>query len=212
MIVLYTFIDKEKHQDILDRYLPVFSGDFQRNILKYRRWEDAQLSLLGRVLLKYGLNKYYNVSEIVIERDLYNKPFLKNHNIHFNISHSNTLVACVLADFPVGIDVEHHNDSIDYFDFKDQMTVNEYQKIMESKERAACLLKLWAEKESIIKAHGGGMAIPLNSFEVVNGECIIAGKKFYTKPIFINENYYSFIAFSVKNLYYASNNFEHVMI
>ena len=37
----------------------------------------------------------------------YGKPFLINAvEIHYNISHSGSYAACVVADLPVGIDIE----------------------------------------------------------------------------------------------------------
>ncbi|WP_160138228.1 4'-phosphopantetheinyl transferase family protein [Chryseobacterium sp. c4a] len=194
MIILFTFISEEKHQYILDRYLKSFPEDFQQDILKYRRWQDAQLSLLGRVLLQEGLKSHYHIDEVCIERSPDHKPYLKGHPLHFNISHSKELVVCAIAEFPIGIDVEFMDPKINYLDFQFQMTEQEFDKINRSEDQIRAFFSYWTQKESVMKAHGGGMMIPLDSFEIVNSECKIESKKFFTKDIFIDENYQSCIA------------------
>lgn len=194
MVILYAFIDENQHKFLLDKYLNDFPENFKDKILKYRKWEDAQLSLLGRILLKYGLSNYYQINEIEIDLSLDNKPFLKGQNIYFNISHSEKLVVCIIADFPVGIDVEFLNEKINYLDFQSQMTFGEFNEIHHSDNKIKCLLKHWTRKEAIIKADGRGLQIDLQSFEFVNNECLINDKRFFVKEIFIHENYVGHIA------------------
>ncbi|AKK72535.1 4'-phosphopantetheinyl transferase family protein [Chryseobacterium gallinarum] len=194
MVILYTFISEDKHQDLVCRYLNTFSEAFKNKILKYRRWQDAQLSLLGRVLLRHGLKSYYNIEDAEIGFLSGHKPFLKEHNIYFNISHSKNLVACAISDFPVGIDVEFSDPSINYQDFKFQMTPAEFENVDGSADKINTFFTYWTEKEAVIKAHGDGMMIPLDSFEILHNECSIDGKKFFTKKVFIDEQYLSCIA------------------
>ncbi|REC59952.1 4-phosphopantetheinyl transferase [Chryseobacterium pennae] len=200
MVILYTFISEEKHRYFLDRYLNSFPEDFKQDILKYRRWQDAQLSLLGRVLLYQGLKSRYHVDEVYIERTPDNKPYLKGQPLHFNISHSKELVVCAIAEFPIGIDVEFIDPKINYLDFQFQMTEQEFLKIDRSEDQIGDFFSYWTRKESVMKAHGGGMMIPLDSFEIVNDECVIESKKFFTKNISIDESYQSCIASDNKNL------------
>ncbi|WP_347217415.1 4'-phosphopantetheinyl transferase superfamily protein [Chryseobacterium sp.] len=200
MVILYTFINESKHQDLLDRYLSSFPEDFQQGILKYRRWQDAQLSLLGRVLLQLGLKSYYHVDDAQILRSDDHKPYLKDQDLHFNISHSKELVACVIAEFPIGIDVEFIDHTLHYQDFQFQMTKSEFDKIEGSEDQIGDFFSYWTRKESVMKAHGGGMMIPLDSFEILNNECKIDSKKFFTKDFFINENYQSCIASCSENI------------
>lgn len=200
MVILHTLINESKHQYLLDRYLNTFPEDFRKDILKYRRWQDAQLSLLGRVLLQIGLQLHYQIDDAEIMRSADNKPYLKGRHHHFNISHSKELVACAIAEFPIGIDVEFIDHKINYQDFQFQMTEGEFDKIDRSKDQIGDFFSYWTQKESVMKAHGGGMMIPLNSFEIVNDECEIECKKFFTKSIFIDENYQTCIASSDKSI------------
>lgn len=194
MVILYAFIDEYKHKLLFDKYLNHFPGNFKNKILKYRRWQDAQLSLLGRILLEYGLNNYYHINEINIELSPDNKPFLKGQNIYFNISHSEKLVTCIIADFPIGIDVEFLNEKVNYIDFQSQFTAREFDEIHQADHKIKNLLKYWTRKEAVIKADGRGSKIPLQSFEFLNNECLINDRKFFVKEIFIHENYLGHIA------------------
>ncbi|HCN49552.1 MAG TPA: 4-phosphopantetheinyl transferase [Chryseobacterium sp.] len=194
MIILYTFIQEEKHQDLLNRYLNVFSEDLKTNILKYRRWQDAQLSLLGKVLLQHGLSTYYDIFETEIRLSLNHKPYLKDDPVHFNISHSKEMVVCAIGEFPIGIDVEFYDIAVNYKDFEFQMTPGEIKKIHEADDKIKHFFTYWTEKEAVMKAHGDGMMLPLDSFEVLNNESIIDRQKFFTKDILIDQNYCSCIA------------------
>ncbi len=94
MIILYTF-SKKKHQYVLDWYLNTFLVDFKLNILKYRRCQG----LLGRVLLQLGL-KSCHINEVLANRLLDNKAYLKDQYLHFNITHSKKLAICAIIKFP----------------------------------------------------------------------------------------------------------------
>ncbi|WP_114819632.1 4'-phosphopantetheinyl transferase family protein [Chryseobacterium sp. KLBC 52] len=196
MIILYTFINETKHQPLLDRYLPAFSMEIRQDILRYRRWQDSQLSLLGKVLLQYGLKTYYNISEAEIGTLPNKKPYLKGLDLHFNISHSKDLVVCAIAEYPLGIDVEFNDPEMNYVDFEFQMTANEFKEIHDSEDKIKSFFMYWTRKEAVIKAHGAGMMLPLDSFEILHNECIIEDEKFFTREIFIHEDYHSYMASS----------------
>lgn len=209
MVILYTFISEEKHQALLDRYLSCFSPETQQAILKYRRWQDAQLSLLGKVLLQYGVKTYYNISDIELDILPNKKPYLKGRQLHFNISHSKDLVACAIAEYPLGIDVEFNDPKISYQDYIFQMTARELLEIQNTEDKIKGFFTYWTRKEAVIKAHGAGMMIPLESFEIANNECVIEGERFFTREIFIHEGYHGYIASSDPEIKRTVPSFKH---
>ncbi|WP_288447532.1 4'-phosphopantetheinyl transferase superfamily protein [uncultured Chryseobacterium sp.] len=196
MIILYTIISREKHESLLNKYLPAFSQEDRQNILRYRRWQDAQLSLLGKLLLQYGLRTHYNIAKAETGILPNRKPYLKNHNVHFNISHSRELVVCAIAEYPLGIDIEFNDPKVSYHDFKFQMTGHEFQEIDSSDNKTKEFFTCWTRKEAVIKAHGAGMTIPLDTFEIIKDECSIEGERFFTRAVFIHEDYHSYVASS----------------
>lgn len=209
MIVLYTFIDGQKHQYLLDKYSGICTDEFKARLLKYRRWQDAQLSLLGRVLLQYGLARYFDIKEYEIDHTSDHKPFLKNQDVHFNISHAGNMVVCGMGRFPIGIDVEYIDPKIDYNDFKFQMSFNEFNKIDLSEDKVKSFFTYWTEKEAVIKAHGKGLFIPLESFEISQHQTLIENEKFYLKEVYIHQEYQCYIA-SKNNIHHQNIELEHI--
>lgn len=209
MIVLYTFIDEQKHQYLLHKYSKICTEEFNAKILKYRRWQDAQLSLLGRILLKYGLNQYFNIHDFEIGRTSNHKPFIKNQKVHFNISHAGNLVVCGISKSIIGVDIEYVDPKINYNDFKSQMTPDEFNKIHLSEDKVRSFFTYWTEKEAVIKAHGKGLLIPLQSFEVFQGQTLIDKEKFYLKETFIHKEYQCCIA-SNKDIQYQNIQLEQI--
>ncbi len=160
--ILYAYISEENHNHLLKTYLNTFPPDFQKRILSFRNWQDAQLSLLGRLLLRYGLRinngpeRKYNIGYTS-----YNKPFLIDSDIKFNISHAGEVVVCVLSDSnDVGVDIEIIVD-INIDDFESQMTIAEQNYIRLEKNSKIAFFDFWTKKEAVIKANGKGLAIQL---------------------------------------------------
>ncbi|QHI35389.1 4'-phosphopantetheinyl transferase sfp [Kordia antarctica] len=194
--IYYTYISKENHDKLLQTYLSDFSENFQERILKYRRWEDAQLSLLGRLLLQHGLKTINQVHiEELLEYSAYGKPRLKDQKIKFNISHSGNIVICVLTDTSeVGIDIEKMH-TVNIEDFKTQMTANEWQGIETTTNKTEAFFKYWTQKEAVVKANGKGFSIALNSFEIKEDQVDINGENFFLKEITLDTAYKCYIAF-----------------
>ncbi|WP_209403889.1 4'-phosphopantetheinyl transferase superfamily protein [Pseudozobellia sp. WGM2] len=202
--IFYTYISEENHNQLLNNFLPCFSKELQRDILKYRKWQDVQLSLLGKLLLQLGLKRIH--VSFRLENLIYNsygKPFLNNGSIQFNISHSAEIVACVLVDScEVGIDIEKVTE-IDISDFKSQMLLSEWERIMNSSNRKVAFFEYWTQKEAVIKANGMGLAIPIKSFEVVEGKSYCNGIDFSLREVLLDENYKCYLAFNNGN--YCTN-------
>lgn len=65
-----------------------------------------QQSKCGYELLKALLSTHFGIEEYKIIKNEYGKPFLENEGVFFSIAHSLDYVCCVVADAPVGIDIE----------------------------------------------------------------------------------------------------------
>lgn len=74
---------------------------------KYKNYDTKVRSIVGEILLKNLLLKSnipYNSLDYYINE--YDKPYLKNYNIFFNISHSFDYVITTISDKEIGIDIE----------------------------------------------------------------------------------------------------------
>ena len=193
--IYYSYISENDHDRLIQHRLPEFSIEFQQRVLKYRRWQDVQLSLLGRLLLKHGfstMNEIFYDQEI--EMTKYNKPFLPGSQVHFNISHSGNIAICTLTDrSSIGIDVELKK-KIDVQDFKSQMTSKEWMRVSGSSDSQSAFYEYWTQKEAVIKAHGHGLSLPLKSFVINDNYTIIKGTIFQCKEIQLDPSYLCYVA------------------
>ncbi len=194
--VKYTSIKESEHSHLLKEFLPKFSTQFQGKISAFRRWQDAQLSLLGRIMLVRGfeeMNEYFDEQRIKYTK--YNKPYLENQRLKFNVSHSGDIVICAITHAcEIGIDIENIH-KVQIKNFKSQMTENEWTNICLSKNPETAFFCYWTQKEAVVKAHGMGLQVPLNSFEIVDDRTMIKGENFLVKEIKLTNAYKCHLAF-----------------
>ena len=92
-----------------------------------------------------------------IEKEANGKPSILGHpEIFFNISHCRKAVACVVADSPVGIDVEEtcrFSDSIARYTLDDE----EYESVVKADNPSQAFIRLWTMKEALLKYTGEGL-------------------------------------------------------
>lgn len=199
MLLLYSKISEDAHDSIVKHYLNNFDRDFQKKILSYRRWQDSQLSLLGRLMLIKAFEEYGISSAEVnnLEYNKFGKPFLSSKAVNFNISHSGDFVICAVSKkSEIGIDIEKMT-AIDLAEFKLQMTDDEWSRVVDSENKRNSFFEYWTQKEAVIKAHGHGLTLPLKSFEVLDNKTMIDGEDFYLKEVEINKEYKCYISQSI---------------
>jgi len=184
----YSKISKKLHNTLIQKTLSEFPVDYQYRILSYRRWQEAQSSLLGRLLLRYGLQTY-GYTNCQINYTKYKKPYFNNNPIRFNISHSGRIVICSITTWGnIGIDIEKMKP-IDINDFRKQMTMFEWNTISNSENVRSAFYDYWTRKEAVIKANGKGLYIPLNSFNVISLKAVLENQPYFLKELEISENY-----------------------
>ena len=160
----------------------------KRKVNSYRFMKDKKLSAGAYLLLKKLLNDS-GIHNPVFKIEKYGKAYISNYqNIHFNLSHSNKIVACALSDKQVGIDVEYYDSSIDLNIAKHYFFNEEYEKIISSPKPEEEFFNYWVLKESYMKYTGLGFNLNLDSF------CIIKDNKIKLK----NNNKLNFNLFSIK--------------
>lgn len=126
------FADKNKISK--NAVLPFLKEEF--NSLK-RREEYA----LSRYLLDFALKNFYNIKSYSIEVKN-KKPFLKDENLYFSISHSKDIALIAFDESETGVDVELMKNR-DFSKFSKR-----FSKKFENKKD---FYKFWTELESKIK-------------------------------------------------------------
>lgn len=207
--IYYAQICEKRHEDLLHFVLPKLPVEFQEKIKRFRRWQDAQVSILGRVLLLEGMREIYrcNTEDLSIKYTAHNKPFFENSLIKFNISHSGEIAVCAFsADLDLGIDIEFLAD-IQIEDFYSQMTENEMEVIRSSNDAKIAFFDYWTQKEAVLKAYGNGLSVPLQSFEILEKHTNINGQNYFLQEVHIEKNYKCYISqktpindFSIKKI------------
>ena len=152
------YIDDRFQEINIDEVLPLLSEQRREQVLRFKHEGARKQCAAAYLLLKRALKEVYGISESpLFEYDEGGKPTLKDHpDIHFNISHCGKAVACVVADRPVGIDVEETNrykDSIARYAMNDK----EYDEINNSANPDETFTKLWTMKEALLKYTGEGL-------------------------------------------------------
>ncbi|MBO6039933.1 MAG: 4'-phosphopantetheinyl transferase superfamily protein [Oscillospiraceae bacterium] len=149
-----------------------FSGiltDYRREKLSRQRNAQSRRQSLGaELLLRQALADCAPERPWPPEIRLgeYGKPTWNAEGLYFNLSHSGELAACVIADRPVGLDVQKtcvYREAL----AKRFFTPEEQELLAVSEERDQDFGRIWAMKESYLKARGDGLARPLSSFSVV---------------------------------------------
>tara|TARA_R110002050_G_scaffold5716_1_gene24865 strand:- start:24 stop:689 length:666 start_codon:yes stop_codon:yes gene_type:complete len=188
----YTKISANFHNKIIENTLSKFPMNYQNKILKYRRWQDAQSSIVGRLLLLHGIRQLDNsilFNDFLVKYTEYNKPYLECSPIKFNISHSNEIVVCsITCKEDIGIDIEKIKP-IKIHDFKEKMTKLEWEYVIKSKNTQTAFYHYWTKKEALVKANGKGLSIPLDSFETIKSEVTIENSLYFVKELKIHNNY-----------------------
>jgi 4'-phosphopantetheinyl transferase len=90
--------------------------------------------------------------------------------VEFNLSHSGGMLACAFArQRELGVDIERHRPIDDYADIARRFfSAPEVEDLMSIEEsgRQTAFYDCWVRKEAVIKALGGGLSVPLDSFRV----------------------------------------------
>jgi 4'-phosphopantetheinyl transferase len=188
-------LDAWKFQD----YISLLSTTEQKRILGYRRWQDAHLSLFGKLLVMQGLILYGYKKEKILELNYtsYHRPFFVD-GPEFNISHSGNYVICVISDSAkIGTDIEKISE-IDLNEFNSCWTDKEFKNIMANSLPFNQFYHYWTRKEALIKADGRGMNLPLKKIDVCQGSAVVEDKEWFFYKVEIDSSYSCHVASDVK--------------
>jgi 4'-phosphopantetheinyl transferase len=182
------------HQPIdLVKFIP---KEFHKEALKYIRPQDQFSFIIGRLLIMKLLRFFgYNAIEIInLKKTKHNKPYFSNL-FSFNLSHSGDYVICCGSKkHNLGIDIEKKKQ-LDISDFKTAFSSKELEIIHSTPDSLGEFFKIWAKKESIIKADGRGLTIDLTKISLSENKAIIdkSDAIWHLKSLDISEEYSCYI-------------------
>jgi len=118
---------------------------------RIKNLKARELSIVSGLLLRYGLLKEGIDEDIAYSEN--GRPFIKGDKLFFSLSHSGEYAACATSKKPIGIDIQK------IIEIKERTmlrfcTEAETEHIKSSDEPNLTAVKLWALKESYLKASG----------------------------------------------------------
>lgn len=138
--------------------LPLLSDQRREQALKFKHEQGRKTCAAAYLLLCEGLRKEYGITEKpVFEYGEHGKPAIIGHpEIHFNLSHCREAAICVIADHPVGVDIEsirEYKESLVRYTMND----DEQRQIQEAECPNVAFIRLWTMKEAVLKKSGMGI-------------------------------------------------------
>ena len=140
----------------------------QERASKFIKTEDGDRFILCRGLLRWILADYLGEapSALHFEHNENGKPFLKDSEISFNVSHSrDRLLIAVTAGRTVGVDIEFRRDGLPMESIAKRWFAPEELAFFQGLENPRDgFFDIWAKKEAFVKALGQGIFHELSSF------------------------------------------------
>ena len=163
------FNDLKKHSNQLQKIL---SHDELIRANQYHFLIDQEKYIIGRAATRKILSYYLEKApeSIMFSYNKLGKPYLKDTDLQFNVSHSQDVFLLGLTkEQAIGIDVEHCQPKLNFLEiaqtsFSDQ----EYKRflLLKSSDITLAFYRFWTRKEAILKAMGQGLFFPLDKIEV----------------------------------------------
>ena len=199
MQIIYQADSKQyQAKDSLEKLLEKLPLIMHKRALRFKFKEDAYNFVVGRLLLKKGLEELDMLDQFEhIAYQKSGKPYLED--VFFNISHSGDLVVCVLSTKGVvGIDIEKARE-VKLDDFDSWFTQKEWAEINNAAVPLHKFYWYWTRKESIIKALGVTLSY-LHKIEVdaTKDHFHENGKKWYLKDLDFGKGYFGALCSEVE--------------
>jgi len=160
--------------ELRSNYHDVLSDDERETARRITVVEEQRTFVRSRAFLRKLLEAQTGVAAPVwrFGANEHGRPFIalpeQHRGLHFNLSHTRSMTACVLAAQPeIGIDVENAAQPRDFPAIaRGFFTPEEAQALagVAGEEQRRLFYRFWTLKEAYIKAIGTGLSTPLDSF------------------------------------------------
>ena len=158
---------------LFPQYEKVLSRDERIRAQKFHFQKDRNQYITGRGILRHLISLYTQIApeKIKFEYSRFGKPSAPElPNLQFNLSHAGgRVIYAFTRNGEIGIDLEALRKGIEIAQIaKRFFATSEREAILALPEaqRAAAFFHCWTCKEAFIKAHGQGLSLPLDEFEV----------------------------------------------
>lgn len=158
-------------------------------VKRLKQTKNKAQSIGVELLLNYAVNGDMKIP-IKWDTDENGKLYLTDHSeIYVNLSHSKDYAVCAVADKPIGIDIQYCRKCdikmADRF-----FTGAEADAIRRASAPEKAFFEMWTKKESLVKAVGCALTVPLSSFSVLGSTAEYEGKMYRFKEYSVKERDY----------------------
>ncbi|WP_116107047.1 4'-phosphopantetheinyl transferase family protein [Lewinella sp. IMCC34191] len=180
------------------RLLGKLPPDLREAVARYRRWQDRQATVLGKLLAcriaETATGEQPSLSDL--RADEYRRPYWPQlPDFDFNISHTAGMVICcgAVGAGRVGIDVERVGE-VDVTEFRRVFTEAEYGYLTSLADPASEFYRLWTRKEAVMKADGRGFYLDPSGIDCLAERVRIDGDLYTVRSLELGLNYAAHLA------------------
>lgn len=155
--MIYVYNDKFNIESTqLKKWEKLLSNERVEKMNKYKFQKDRTLCMLTFLLMRFGLEKEFKISNIPKIRASSNgKLFFENEAIYFNMSHCNIAVACAVDKNQIGVDIQDYSNDI--MKIKNEFLSEKERQILAKDYNIKELTRIWTMKEAYGKYYGYGL-------------------------------------------------------
>ena len=179
------------------KYYAAVNKERRAKVDRMRFQKDKILSLGVEILLQRACKDFgIEYNDASIAENEYGKPYFKDIDLAFNLSHSGERAMCIMSEELVGCDVEEIDTPdlqiLSFFSAEERAQI---LALKNDDSLADYFYRLWTLKESFVKCAGAGLEIDLTDFTVRIHSDYVELKQSITKDVYfigechLNDNY-----------------------
>ncbi len=157
-----------------EHYLPTVSPFRREKVERFQKDRAKAASLGAGMLLRWALFRR-GIDRDDTVTDSWGRPWAAAApSLYLSLSHSGEYAVCALGDEPLGVDVQQIGPLRPGV-LKRFYSEKEREMVADAPEKEREFARIWARKESYVKALGRGLSMPLDSFEICHRQGRVAG-------------------------------------
>ncbi|MEO8761116.1 MAG: 4'-phosphopantetheinyl transferase superfamily protein [Bacteroidia bacterium] len=164
-------VNEQDYQD--EKTNPILSHEETEKYKRFLHEKDAIKYICNHRFLRQVLASYLDISpkEIKFSYTKLGKPYIKNSNLFFSLSHRNKYgLLAISKDAEVGVDIEYMKDLQDVVTFSNYSFSEEEKALIFTNEKinTETLFTFWTFKEAFIKATGTGLSVDISKINLAD--------------------------------------------
>ena len=154
----------------LEGFLGCLTPARRRGILKKKQEPDRINALLSRLLVLSEITRRTGIpqNKISFERGKHGKPYLKNSDLQFSLSHTKGAICAAFSDMDdqavdgeIGVDIERRDRRVNPAVYERTLAKSEKETVRSSEDFIRC----WVKKEAFLKRTGFGIVDDLRGID-----------------------------------------------